>query len=69
MDIQRLLRATVQFGASDLHLQVGSPPTVRVDGVLTAMNLPAVSPEELSQLVCQVAEKQQMDGIDAQRER
>jgi twitching motility protein PilT len=67
MDIQRLLRAAVQFGASDLHLQVGSPPTVRVDGAMTAMNLPAVSPEEISQLVSQVAEKPQMERIDAER--
>ena len=40
MEIQRLLRAAVQFKASDLHIQVGSPPTVRVDGTMTAMNQP-----------------------------
>jgi len=44
MDMQRLLRAAIQFNASDLHIQVGSQPMVRVDGVMLAMDLPAVSP-------------------------
>ena len=67
MDIQRLLRAAVQFGASDLHIQAGSPPTVRVHGTMTAMNLPAVSPEQIRQLVVQAAEKPEVERIDAQR--
>jgi twitching motility protein PilT len=67
MDIQRLLRAAVQFGASDLHIQVNSPPTVRVHGTMTAMNLPAVSPDEVRQLVAQLADQAQMEQIDAQR--
>jgi twitching motility protein PilT len=67
MDIQRLLRGAVQFGASDLHIQVGSPPIVRVHGTMTAMNLPAVSPEEIRQLVAQVAEKPELERIEAER--
>jgi twitching motility protein PilT len=67
MDIQRLLKATVQFNASDLHLQVGSPPTVRVDGIMTAMNLPAVSSEELRSLAEQVAEKPQLERLEIER--
>ena len=67
MDIQRLLRAAVQFGASDLHIQAGSPPTVRLHGTMTAMETPAVSPEEVRQLVCQVADKQQMERIETER--
>ncbi|MGD0516543.1 MAG: PilT/PilU family type 4a pilus ATPase [Thermoguttaceae bacterium] len=67
MDMQRLLRAAVQFNASDLHIQVGSQPMVRVDGVMLAMDLPAVSPEEIQQLVAQVAEKPQMERIENER--
>ena len=67
MEMQRLLRAAVQFSASDLHIQVGSPPMVRVDGVMTAMDLPAVSSEEIQQLVSQVAEKSQMERIEIER--
>lgn len=32
--IDELLRSVVELGASDLHLKVGSPPVVRVDGEL-----------------------------------
>jgi twitching motility protein PilT len=67
MDIQRLLRAAVQFGASDLHVQVGNPPTVRLHGTMTPMELPAVLPEEIQQLVSQVADGPQMERIGAER--
>jgi twitching motility protein PilT len=67
MEIQRLLRAAVQFKASDLHIQVGSPPTVRVDGTMTAINQPVVSREEIQQLVAQVADKSQLERIEVER--
>ena len=34
MDLNGLLRTTVEIGASDLHLKVGQPPIVRTDGSL-----------------------------------
>ena len=34
MDINELLRYTVERGASDLHLKVGNVPFIRVDGAL-----------------------------------
>ena len=67
MDMQRLLKAAIQFKASDLHIQVGSPPTVRVDGTMVGMNVPAVSAEEVRELVEQVAEKAQRDRIETER--
>jgi len=59
MEMQRLLKATVQFKASDLHVQVGSPPTVRVDGAMVAFNAPPVTAEDLRELVAQVADDTQ----------
>jgi len=43
MEISDLLRRMVEMGGSDLHLKVGGVPYVRVDGVLTATDLPALS--------------------------
>ena len=40
----------VQRGGSDLHLKGGRPPTVRVNGTLQVLPLPAVKPEELKAL-------------------
>ena len=30
--IDQLLRKVTEVGASDLHLKVGSPPMIRIDG-------------------------------------
>ena len=53
--MHRLLQATVQFKASDLHVQVGSPPTVRVDGAMVPFEAADVSPDDVRELVGQVA--------------
>lgn len=36
--IDELLRSVVETGASDLHLKVGSPPVVRIDGELRRLD-------------------------------
>lgn len=41
-----LLRLVVEEGASDLHLSVGVPPTLRIQGQLTKLNLDPLVPEE-----------------------
>lgn len=52
MDIQSLLEKTVSFGASDLHLIVGKPPTIRVHGELSAIEgLTALTQSETEALV------------------
>jgi twitching motility protein PilT len=38
LDITELLRKSYELGASDLHISVGSPPQIRVDGLLRAMD-------------------------------
>jgi twitching motility protein PilT len=67
MDMNRLLKATVQFNASDLHVQVGSPPTVRVDGTMVAINAPPVTAELLRELVAQIADEAQLRRLECER--
>jgi twitching motility protein PilT len=51
MQIDDLLRETVQGQASDLHLTVGIKPTVRIWGKLQALEqYPVLSPEDTEQL-------------------
>ena len=45
--IQQLLKTMVERNASDLHLTVGSPPTLRINEELTALDLPALSAEDI----------------------
>jgi twitching motility protein PilT len=62
--LHELLRQTVEMKGSDLHLVVGRPPTVRVNGVLQALDLPALNVDEVRELLfLMLDEKQQAELI------
>ena len=46
MTLAELLNATRERGGSDLHLCVGAPPTVRIDGDLRWLDLPVLRAED-----------------------
>ena len=46
MNIDELLRHTVERGASDLHLKVGNVPFLRVDGDLQPTSHPVLTPQD-----------------------
>ncbi len=50
LEVDKLFRACVKLEASDLHLKVGKPPMVRVDGSLRPMQRGPISDEEMVQL-------------------
>ncbi|HEV8354916.1 MAG TPA: type IV pilus twitching motility protein PilT [bacterium] len=50
MNIDELFKDTVDAQASDLHLTVGIPPSIRVWGKLQPLSYPALSPEDTFQL-------------------
>lgn len=49
-DLTELLTDMIQRGASDLHLTVGTPPQIRIDGDLEPMNLPRLTPDDTKEL-------------------
>ena len=46
VELNKLLNLVVDKGASDLHLAVGRPPSLRLHGRLRSMNLPLLTPED-----------------------
>jgi twitching motility protein PilT len=46
-EIDRLLRMLVESGGSDLHLRVGEPPIVRIDGTLVRQDGPPMEADHL----------------------
>src|SRR6266550_7267152 len=46
LDLTGLLRLMTENGGSDLHLVVGSPPLIRVDGELRRLKGSALSPDD-----------------------
>ncbi|MCX5662916.1 MAG: PilT/PilU family type 4a pilus ATPase [Planctomycetota bacterium] len=45
MDIDSILKAALQTGASDIHIVAGHPPMVRVHTEMAALDFPVVTPE------------------------
>jgi twitching motility protein PilT len=54
LDIEPFLRALIECGGSDLHIKVGSPPRVRIDGRLRKLQAPVLRPEDTEHMVRQV---------------
>jgi twitching motility protein PilT len=62
-----LATATVQSGASDLHLTVGRPATVRRDGTLVAFeNVPVLTSVEIDRIIFSLLDDQQQEELEAQ---
>jgi len=69
MTINELLHVTSQRQASDLHLIVGSPPLLRVDGELVpAGDYPVLTPDETKLLVFGLVNDQQKELLLANKE-
>ncbi|MFN3256594.1 MAG: type IV pilus twitching motility protein PilT [Ilumatobacter sp.] len=64
-----LATATVQAGASDLHLTVGRPATVRRDGTLVGFeNVPVLTSEEIDRMVMSLLDSEQKDELERNRQ-
>ncbi len=51
IDIIELLQFTVNSGASDLHLNAGSAPMVRIDGEMRKVDVPDLIPDDIHHLI------------------
>ncbi len=51
INIDDILRRAAESGASDIHIVSGHPPVVRVQTVMTPMDLPAITAEEAEVMV------------------
>ncbi len=54
LDLKAALQRMVREGASDLHLKVGRPPTLRLHSDLVPLDMPPMRPEELRSLAEQL---------------
>ena len=61
IDLNQLLRVTVERGASDLHVKVGAPPFLRIDGRLEAVDSPPISAEDTERMAFSIMPKDRAD--------
>ena len=67
-DFISVLRNMVSMGASDLHLKVGAPPTLRIDGSLFAIDEPRCTPAEIATLIEQLLPPEKRLAFEADLE-
>jgi twitching motility protein PilT len=51
MELDRLLKLMTDKGASDLHLKPTRPPLLRISGKLIPVDLPPVTPDEMTEML------------------
>jgi twitching motility protein PilT len=68
VNFKAVLQQMVQRGASDLHLKVGRPPTLRVHGDLVSLDMPAMRPDDLKTLAEQVMTPRQVKEFAENKE-
>lgn len=67
--IKELLGIVITKNASDIHLVVGLPPTIRIDGMLVPLaQFAPLSPEAVEQLVFSIVSTEQKELILVNRE-
>jgi twitching motility protein PilT len=69
MDAKQLLQLTIDSKASDLHLIVGVPPSLRIDGVLRHIqNTPVLTPEMTMNLIKEVVGSEDFERLSVNKE-
>ncbi len=62
--LEQLLKNVKQYNASDLHLNVNAEPMLRLDGVLTPLNLPKLKKEDIIELAYSVLTEKQKAELE-----
>jgi twitching motility protein PilT len=68
MNIRAVLEKMIAARASDLHLKAGTPPVVRVDGVLYTLDDPPPSSQDLRDVANQLLNEDQRRHFESQLE-
>jgi twitching motility protein PilT len=62
--LNEMLKLMVDQGGSDLHITTASPPLIRVDGALRALNFPPLTPAETKQIAYSILTDNQKHRLE-----
>lgn len=65
MKTESLIKAMLKHNASDVHIQAGSPPVMRVDGVLHPVEAPPLDAQEARELIFSILTDDQKERVEA----
>jgi twitching motility protein PilT len=57
--LHQLLKAMIEKGASDMHITVGAPPLLRIDGAVVPLKLPPLAPADTKELCYTILTEEQ----------
>jgi twitching motility protein PilT len=66
--LHQLLKAMIEKGASDMHITVGAPPLLRIDGAVVPLKLPPLGPVETKFLCYQILSEEQKINFEKSNE-
>lgn len=67
--IEKYLEEVIRTNSSDLHLQVGVPPMLRIDGKLAKVSdAPVLSEQDVAEMVYSIIDEQQKEILTKNRE-
>ena len=64
VSLHQLLKTMTEMGGTDLHITTNSPPQIRIDGILKALNLPPMTPSETKQLAYSILTDNQKHRLE-----
>lgn len=68
LDVKQILKEMVGRGASDLHLKVASPPSLRINGSLHMLELPSPTVQDMVGVAQQILTPSQREQFEKTRE-
>jgi twitching motility protein PilT len=68
VNLRELLEILIEKNASDLHLAVGTPPQIRVDGRLASLDMDALTPEATKKLAYSMMSEKQKQRFEENSE-
>lgn len=68
MELNDLLHDLVERGGSDLHLAVGMPPVMRINGRLVQSDLPVLSARDTKELLYSILTEEQRERLEREWE-
>ncbi|HSG69987.1 MAG TPA: PilT/PilU family type 4a pilus ATPase [Planctomycetaceae bacterium] len=61
LEIDKIFRLSVKHEASDIHLQVGKPPIMRIKGTLRALEMAPIGEEDMIKLIFPMMDQRNLD--------
>ena len=68
MNINKLLEYSLESGASDLHLSVGSVPMVRINGTMKPLDMDPLLEDDMESIIPQVMDEDQIQVFQEKKE-